>query len=98
MSSRTRGGLQGAAAIGVEALDVHAQRAGALPEMGVVQPSLVGVQPVVELPEGALRRRCLRRARSATARGCFAFSAKWRKIVRTGAVASQSRATRSAGR
>src|SRR4051794_17159015 len=63
------------AAVGVEAVDVEPPALGALPQLRVLEPSLVGEERVVHGPEGALRARRLRgggggpRARVARADG-----------------------------
>ena len=47
------------AAVGLEAVEVEAERRDALPEMRVVEVALVGVEGVVHLPEAALERGSL---------------------------------------
>ena len=46
-----------AAPIGVEALKVEPQLPGALPQVRILEPPLVGEQQVVHLPEATLERR-----------------------------------------
>src|SRR6185312_11939211 len=51
------------AAVGVEALDVEAERARPLPQVRVLQARLIGVERGVHLREAALEAGRLRRAR-----------------------------------
>ena len=51
------------APVGVEALEVELERARSLPQVGILEPALVGEQQVVHLPEALLPRRRLGRAR-----------------------------------
>src|SRR5436853_6306577 len=51
-------------AVGLEARQVQAEPAGALPEVRLVEASLVAVECVVHLPEAALPRGRLRGARA----------------------------------
>ena len=49
-----RGPRRGTAAVGVEAREVEAEHARALPQVRVVEVPLIGIERVAELPEGAL--------------------------------------------
>src|SRR5439155_8460004 len=51
------------AAISLEAIEVEAELPGALPQVRIVEPALVGEQRVVHLPEAVLERRGLGGAR-----------------------------------
>src|SRR2546430_15162 len=57
------GGFLGAA-VGLEAVDVQAEVPGPLPQVGVLEAALVGVERVVQLPEAPLARGGLGGART----------------------------------
>ena len=56
-SRRTRAATAAAAPVGVEAVEVQPERPRPLPQVGILEPALVGEQQVVHLPEAALERR-----------------------------------------
>ena len=69
-SRSTRSATAALAAVGLQALDVEAEPLGVRPDVRVVDPALVGVDGVVQLPERVLPRGRLGRAwASGTARG-----------------------------
>ena len=68
-----RGDRVGAAPVGLEAVEVEAQRSARGPQVRVVDAPLVGEQRVVERPERALAAPPPRPRGRGTARGCFAL-------------------------
>jgi hypothetical protein len=73
-----------AAPVGIEALDVEPQRAGAFPEVRVFEAALVGVGRIGERPERASAAWA-----SASARGWRALSARWRNTTRARSACSR---------